>query len=480
MIYNKRAELVESPPTKLQFKDFYRQFRAREKETPVSAKNFAEQCLQWMPTKVHWRIYLEMADLAKRENKLYEARSLYIKVNQLQPFASQGWLEHSKMEEECGELSRCQLILRQGLEFCSTNEGLLTKAIKHEERMDNIDAARHLLGRLKTVGIDKAWRTMLEGALLEARAGKVTTARRIFRYLMLHVPWYGPIYLEAFRFEERCEEREKALKIINGGLREIPRYGPLWFGAFRLCEVGDTQRLESKWAAQSDRWCKGGHKAAQTAQKGGKTEEKGGTVRSAGTSSTPEEEVDKLEVLKATRDVLNRAIHHISKELVWKVYLESAQIEERIASSAYLVARAAAGISKSGAGGAKKESKDNMGVRWQKAIERSAANCLRNCRSAYVQAIFNCPLNLRWKVWMAGARTEMSTGNNVKAARQLLRRALAEVPDKSRAQVLLECSRLEEYAGNVNSASRILARAQKETRHEWKVRSVLLFWVYCV
>ena len=45
-----------------------------------------------------------------------------------------------------------------------------------------------------------------------------------------------------------------------------------------------------------------------------------------------------------------------------------------------------------------------------------------------------------------------------------------------RAMVLLECSRLEEFAGNLKKARRILKRARNETRYEWKVflESVLL------
>lgn len=56
------------------------------------------------------------------------------------------------------------------------------------------------------------------------------------QYLMSHVPWYGPIYNEAFRLEEKSEHHASALAIVERGLKEIPRYGPLWFGAFRLCE----------------------------------------------------------------------------------------------------------------------------------------------------------------------------------------------------------------------------------------------------
>ncbi|CAN0481543.1 unnamed protein product, partial [Discosporangium mesarthrocarpum] len=50
---------------------------------------------------------------------------------------------------------RCAHILRRGLLFCEYSEGLLIKAVKQEERMDNLMGARELLSRLKHVGIEK-------------------------------------------------------------------------------------------------------------------------------------------------------------------------------------------------------------------------------------------------------------------------------------------------------------------------------------
>lgn len=116
--------------------------------------------------------------------------------------------------------------------------------------MGNLAAARSLLSRLRTQSIDKAWRTIMEGGLLEARAGNITVARKIseflflfffflmsfhiFKYLIKNVPWYGPIYQEAYRFEEKCEEYERAIAIVEKGLKENPRYGPLWFSALRI------------------------------------------------------------------------------------------------------------------------------------------------------------------------------------------------------------------------------------------------------
>jgi hypothetical protein len=57
------------------------------------------------------------------------------------------------------------------------------------EGAPGLDRARVLLARLKHTSLDKVWRTVLEGALLEARSGRVRAARNVFKYLMEHVPW---------------------------------------------------------------------------------------------------------------------------------------------------------------------------------------------------------------------------------------------------------------------------------------------------
>ena len=279
----KKADLIDSPSTKAAFKEFFKQFRLEEKMSIEKAKQFAASALDSaeMPESIHWRVYLELADLSRRSNEYSEARRLYQKVCQLQPYASQGWLEYSKLEEECGHMNRVTNILHAGLEYCEYSEGLLTKAVKHQEKMGNMKGARELLARLRHLGIDKVWKTVLEGALLEARAGNYSMARRVLKYLMHHVPWYGPLYLEAYKLERDLGNTHFAVEIVERGLSALPKYGPLWFGSFRLCE--DLDRL-------------------------------GGDV-----------------FLSQTVHMLDRAITSVSRELSWKIHIEAAQIFERFA-----------------------------------------------------------------------------------------------------------------------------------------------------
>ena len=144
--------------------------------------------------------------------------------------------------------------------------------------MGRLHYAREILARLKHVGIEKVWRTVLEGALLEARAGNVIISRRVLKYLMLHVPWYGPLYLEAYRLERDAGRNSDALLIVEHGLAEIPRYGSLWFAGLRLCEGLDVSN--------------GDHH------------------------------------LPLTLQMVERASSCISRELLWKLHLKAAQIQK--------------------------------------------------------------------------------------------------------------------------------------------------------
>jgi len=78
--------------------------------------------------------------------------------------------------------------------------------------------------------------------------------------LIQNVPWYGPIFQEAYRFEDRCEHFENAVGVVEQGLRENPKYGPLWFSALRLFEkvapekLPDTFRMASECLMKDLKW----------------------------------------------------------------------------------------------------------------------------------------------------------------------------------------------------------------------------------
>eukprot|EP00817_Percolomonadidae_sp_ATCC50343_P000310 CAMPEP_0117423498 /NCGR_PEP_ID=MMETSP0758-20121206/4109_1 /TAXON_ID=63605 /ORGANISM="Percolomonas cosmopolitus, Strain AE-1 (ATCC 50343)" /LENGTH=936 /DNA_ID=CAMNT_0005206721 /DNA_START=957 /DNA_END=3767 /DNA_ORIENTATION=- len=83
--------------------------------------------------------------------------------------------------------------------------------------------------------------------------------------------------------------------------------------------------------------------------------------------------------------------------------------------------------------------------------------------------------NLRWKVFLAGARAHLFVGE-YHISKHLLNLAQKSVPPKNRALVYIESARTEEFVGHLSRARTILARAKEETPNEWKVflESILL------
>ena len=400
-----RDELVESPNSKNSSKQFYRVLRLKERENVSEAVRFAESALMEVPENVRWRVYLELADLAKRQNDFQRAREYYKCACEKKPQAPQSWTEWSKMEEECGNLRESLQILRLGLKQCSFNEGLLTKAVRQQERLHKLQDARSMLAMLKHENIEKTWKAVLEGALLEERAGRLPIARLLFKFLIQNVPWYGPIYYEAFKLEEKNGNLKSAAAIARRGLAELPRYGPLWFGLLKIEEKADAEAEKS----------------------------------SAFTGRSPK--------LPRMRTEVDAAVRDISRELVWKIHFEHAQALERAAEVA------AAGLL--------------VNSTHYENMSQARDALLASARQALIRSALACPANLRWKIWLAGARLEVGAGHAYRA-RRLLCQALAEAPAKHRSTVYLECSRLEEFYGRVDVARRLLIHVLDEAKSEWK------------
>lgn len=122
---------------------------------------------------------------------------------------------------------------------------------------------------------------------------------------------------------------------------------------------------------------------------------------------------------------MEKALANLSPELVWKFHAETASLFER--SGEVIRARHALAL-----------------------CERSI------------------PDTLGWKVWLHGAKIELSFGNET-VTRRLLMEALQGVPKKMQAQVLVEWAHVEEVLERRDTARYILENAIVETQNDWKV-----------
>jgi tetratricopeptide (TPR) repeat protein len=127
----------ESPISKNKFKDITKYITDVQKTSSFEtllATSLKQMMVSNVPQKVHWRVYLEIADFAKREARFDEAKFFYKLAITNQPYAYQGWLEYSKMEEESGNQDSSLELLMKGLKFNPFSENLFIKMVKIEEK----------------------------------------------------------------------------------------------------------------------------------------------------------------------------------------------------------------------------------------------------------------------------------------------------------------------------------------------------------
>ena len=90
------------------------------------------------------------------------------------------WLRIAGDDESCA-----LLLAKKALKSCRFNETLLIQILKFEERRGNLQKClKDIMGRLKDRHVQRTWRVLLEGALVEARAGNVSVARRVLQYVI--------------------------------------------------------------------------------------------------------------------------------------------------------------------------------------------------------------------------------------------------------------------------------------------------------
>ena len=73
--------MVESPTSKNKYKSLQTQVKEMEKAN-ASFKQISIKSLELImslkvPQKMHWRVFLDLADFSKRESKFDEARNLF-------------------------------------------------------------------------------------------------------------------------------------------------------------------------------------------------------------------------------------------------------------------------------------------------------------------------------------------------------------------------------------------------------------------
>lgn len=317
------------------------------------------------------KIFLEMADLSKKEGRLVAAKKYFKQASLHHPDCEKVWLEWAKLEEEAGNYLKAKKIVDRGLGNNPLVEGLALRGIKLAERNGDHRGVRNILGLVRSWDSDKSWKAMSEGASFEAKLGNIQLARQVFALILKKCGNHGPAYIEAIKLEQKCHDIPRAIALAKEGMDRVPRFGPIWVSALQLYQI----------------------------------------------SNVP---IDEMRVF------VREAIQFVPNDVRWKFWFELGKMENE---------------------------KSGMVQEYQKCCQ-AAVKC--------------CPPQQIWKIWLGAARIELMS-LQASNTRKLLERALVIVPRRSKAIVLLETARTEEFEGRIDAAQEVLARGKAEFKGEWKL-----------
>jgi len=255
----------------------------------------------------------------RKINYCSSAKSIYLRIVKMEKREVDAWMGLISVVKEEVTLSppaqksneTLTILHRKALKSNPFSETILSSTLLHYESTSRLDLARGVLSRLRHYDVTKVWRTILVGAQIELRSGRLNISRQIFRYLRRHVGWYGPLHVLASGLESNYEGNFKeALRVLRRGAGVVPRYGPIALSGVRvaeqLCIVEEGERDgEIIVAAKEEK------------------EEEGGE---AITESTL---MNSSEFLREARAMAEESIASISRELLWKVYFELGGVESR-------------------------------------------------------------------------------------------------------------------------------------------------------
>ncbi|KRX01430.1 hypothetical protein PPERSA_01333 [Pseudocohnilembus persalinus] len=176
-----------------QYQQQQQQHQAKGIMTPLQnysqGKSFREifsvilQNLSEIPGNYVWRILLELAEISKKEYLFQHAKCFYSICISLQPFHYEIWLDFAKMEEELGNIQKAIQILENSLQFFKNNEILILKLLKIYDKQGDIIKVRQVLSKLANQKLEKVWKIILEGALIELKHGKLQHAEKALNFL---------------------------------------------------------------------------------------------------------------------------------------------------------------------------------------------------------------------------------------------------------------------------------------------------------
>ena len=300
---------------------------------------------------------MEQANELKKRGQLDEALRLYEKLCEEHPTNHVAWLDWSRCYFDQGLISKSREVLLQGLQHIPDSEALLSRLVKAEERLRNVEGVIAGADRFMSLSGVYNERDRVEIALVVEKMGCQYKAAELFERLMrTKQPQQQPppIYLDYIRFVFKAEDYQKGVQLLKKVLNKQVRQETFWFFSFSVFEQHHTFACRR------------------------------GDIRSRANNS----ELD---------GYLAKAEKCLAKELFWKMNYVAAQAHLRSFTHIRLWTRA-------------KKRRLQPYCEVYPAVIRVCFDSLRRC-------VESCENDHKWKVWILAGRVQALAGNRRSAIR---------------------------------------------------------------
>ena len=175
------------------------------------------------------------------QNQGADVESQYIALSKEYPTCYLVWLERSRYEMDQGNIRRCRDVVLRGLAVLPSNEALLEKRVKVEERLRNVDGVIECAEAFLDMNSTRCVKSIVEAAIVVAKLGYGYKASDLFTSLIHHSLFtQGGVTLDYIRFVFKTEDYQRGLTLLKDSLSKLTKHGPIWFFTFSVLEQNHT------------------------------------------------------------------------------------------------------------------------------------------------------------------------------------------------------------------------------------------------
>ena len=139
------------------------------------------------------------------------------------------WLEFSRMEVESGEHRHAQFLLQCALELYPHNVLIISKLVRIDERLQDLDEILTISNTLIEMNSQKAFRILIDIIVSLAKLGDETAAFHFVDFLLCSPQLCSRWLLhEILRFLVNASSCNYVQSLIFQWLKRLPHHGPLW------------------------------------------------------------------------------------------------------------------------------------------------------------------------------------------------------------------------------------------------------------